>query len=82
MLTEDGRAGEALPRSVHALSTRAWLQGLENLGFELDASKIIADIAAKGRAVSLYSRDQRGLNADGGRTDWRSQVERALKTGI
>ena len=48
VLTGDGRAGDALPRSVHALSTRAWLQGLENLGFDVDAAQLIADILARG----------------------------------
>lgn len=82
VLTEDGRAGDTLPRSVHALSIRAWLQGLQNLGFDLNADKVIADIAVKGRAVSPYNRDQRGVDAAGDRTDWRIQVEKALRSGI
>lgn len=81
VLTEDGRAGDNLPRSVHALSTRAWLNGLENLGFGVSASEIIKAIADKGRNMSPYNRDQRG-EVNHGRTDWRTQVEQALKSGI
>lgn len=82
VITEDGRAGDTLPRLVHALSTRAWLEGLENIGFDIDAGQIISSIAEKGRIVSPYSRDQRGTDADGNRTDWRRQVERALQSGL
>ena len=74
VLTEDGRAGDQMPDSVHVLSTRSWLVGLERLGVIESAKAVLDDVLAKGRTPSPYSRDQRGKDAHGNTSEWTKSV--------
>lgn len=81
VLTEDAAFGDSrLGRDVHVLSTRAFLQTLENLGVIESAKAILTDIEQNGgRRVAPYQADRPALVGASGRakTSWRA----ALKNG-
>lgn len=74
VLTEDGRAGDQMPEDVHVLSTRSWLKGLQILKVIESVEDTLKAVVAAGRSPSRYSRDQRGRDAQGRRTDWTANV--------
>ncbi|MEJ0052509.1 MAG: hypothetical protein WDN02_15130 [Methylovirgula sp.] len=86
ILTEDGPFGDTrLDRSVHVLSTRPFLQTLENMNLIPSAQTIISDIEAKsGRRVARYAADRPALIGRTGRTrsNWTDTVKRKAGSGI
>lgn len=77
VLTEDAAFGDkVLGRDVHVLSTRAFLQTLQNLEVIASASQVLADIERGGRIVAPYMADRPGLVGSKGRskTAWRSAI--------
>lgn len=84
LLLEDAGLGDgvvmAQHRDVHTLSTRAFLQTLQNYGVIPSAMQIIAEIAAAGRALSRYTSDRPGLLGGGAKTSWASALTGAAPT--
>jgi hypothetical protein len=74
ILTEDGPFGDGVLRNVfrevHVLSTRAFLQTLENFGRIASAQALIAEVADAGRRLSNYMADRPGRPTPGTRTTW------------
>ena len=78
VLTEDATFGNVvLNRDVHVLSTRAWLQALENANMIPSAVDIIQEVQANGRNLARYIADQPAVISAGTRSDW---IEHAKKT--
>ncbi len=77
VLTEDASFGDvALRRDVHVLSTRAWLQGLENAGVIPSASDVIAAVQANGRSISRYAADRPAIITPGTKSDWIDETKK------
>ena len=74
LLLEDAPFGDALVRlrhpEVYALSTRSFLQTLENFGVIPSAKEVILTIAAAGRTLARYGADRPGRLEGGRRTQW------------
>ena len=78
VLTEDASLGDvALRRDVHVLSTRAWLQGLENAGVIPSAADVIAAVQANGRSISRYAADRPAVITPGTKSDWIDQTKKS-----
>ena len=80
VLTEDATFGDkVLGRDVHALSTRAFLQTLENLKVIKSAKSVLADIERGGRVVAPYMADRPALVGPKKRskTAWTSIIDKS-----
>ena len=85
VLTEDAAFGDSrLGRDVHVLSTRAFLQTLENLEVIASARRILDDIERGGRTVAPYQADRPALVGATGRTrsSWKAALKRRTGSGI
>lgn len=77
VLIEDARAGDSMPRDVHVLSTRAWLNTLQNMGVIADAGAIMR---SPGRTTSPYQRDQPATLVPAARSEWTSNTKAQQET--
>ena len=75
VLMEDAEFGDGSLRSqnpeVTVLSTRAFLQTLQNYGLVESAEAVIAEIAANARKVAPFNADRPGQLGPGVRADWK-----------
>lgn len=77
VLTEDAAFGDSrLGRDVHVLSTRAFLQTLENLDIIESARTILDEIEKGGRKVAPYNADRPALVGARGKskTSWKAAL--------
>jgi hypothetical protein len=74
ILLEDANLGDVVVRNefpeVYALSTRAFLQTLQNLGIIPSAAEVVREIAAAGRMLARYLADRPGMVARNTRSTW------------
>lgn len=79
VLLEDGPFGDGALRQghpeIHALSTRAFLQTLQNYGRIPSAMAVFQDIVAAGRRLAKYMVDRPGIVDGRNRTIWTTPLD-------
>jgi hypothetical protein len=79
ILLEDANLGDVVLRQkfpeVYALSTRAFLQTLQNFGKIASAADIISEIAGAGRGLAKYMADRPGVVGRNTKSTWTDTLE-------
>lgn len=79
VLLEDGPFGDGPLRQqnpeTHALSTRAFLQVLQNYGRIVSAMDVYREIDAAGRRLARYMVDRPGIIGPGAKTTWTDPLD-------
>lgn len=79
ILIEDANLGDVVVRQqfaeVYALSTRAFLQTLQNFGKISSAAEIISEIANAGRILARYMADRPGVVARNTKSTWTDTLQ-------